>query len=380
MDAWLAGPVDAVAPSLQPVAHALLHARADVERALDGATAAELIARPGVGASAAYHLRHVAGSLDRLLTYARGVRLSDEQLAALEREELDAPRKLGNGDVRSVVTNDPAGLRAEVLAAIDAALAQVRATPEESLGEAREVGRKRLPSTVGGLLFHAAEHSARHAGQAVTAVLAVRRAPAARHTTRSVVFGALQRVLSLERGFLHTARGLAVAPGRVIRRYIAGHLDEYTNPIAYLLVAFAGFALIGELLDAGVRGAGSGDRYLTALVVPFVAVSSRLVFARARYNFAEHLILVTYLFGQTALVLAGVQLVLPVLFTVLDVPPLGVVAVLTGVCVIGYFAWAYGRFFERRRRLAALGGVVSLLAGVAVWGAALVGIVALARR
>jgi hypothetical protein len=47
-------------------------------------------------------------------------------------------------------------------------MAQVRATPEGSLGEARGVGRQQLPSTVLGLLFHAGEHCTRHAGQAIT--------------------------------------------------------------------------------------------------------------------------------------------------------------------------------------------------------------------
>ena len=164
-EAWLRGPVPGVAPALMPVAHALLQAREDVERVATEATAEELWQRPGGAASAGYHLQHLAGSLDRLFTYARGEPLDDAQRAALLRE--GTPGATG----RELV--------AEVLAQIDRALEQLRATPAERLTDAREVGRARLPSTVLGLLFHGAEHTSRHAGQLVTTLKVVRGSPAA---------------------------------------------------------------------------------------------------------------------------------------------------------------------------------------------------------
>ena len=48
---------------------------------------------------------------------------------------------------------------------IEIALIQLRNTPDITLLEPRGVGRKQLPSTVLGLLFHAAEHVQRHTGQ-----------------------------------------------------------------------------------------------------------------------------------------------------------------------------------------------------------------------
>jgi uncharacterized damage-inducible protein DinB len=143
-----------------PVAHALLQAREDVERTAGGATAEELWQRPGGAASAGYHLRHLAGSLDRLFTYARGEPLDEAQRAALLQE--GAPGA------------SAAELVSAVLARIDRALEQLRRTPVESLGESREVGRARLPSTVLGLLFHGAEHTTRHAGQLITTLKVVR--------------------------------------------------------------------------------------------------------------------------------------------------------------------------------------------------------------
>jgi hypothetical protein len=160
---WLRGPVAGVAPMLQPAAHALLQARADVERAAVGLTPAQLWARPGGAASAGFHLRHLAGSLDRLLTYARGESLSDVQRAYLASEgEPGEPPP--DADALLIVAD----------AAIERALAQLSETTGDSLLEHRRVGRQGLPSNVLGLLFHAAEHTARHAGQLITTSMVVR--------------------------------------------------------------------------------------------------------------------------------------------------------------------------------------------------------------
>ncbi len=159
-EVWMRGPLPAYAPALMPIAHALLQAREDVERVATDVTAEELWQRPGNAASAGYHLQHLAGSLDRLLTYARGESLGKAQLAALAQE--------GVACVPGPV------LLSTVLARIDRALDQVRLTAVEQLSEAREVGRARLPSTVLGLLYHAAEHTARHVGQLTTTLKVVR--------------------------------------------------------------------------------------------------------------------------------------------------------------------------------------------------------------
>ena len=156
-EAWLRGPIDGIELFLQPAAHALVQAREDLDRAIAGVSTAKLWARPNSAASLGYHLRHAAGSLDRLLTYARGHQLNDRQLAELKLEgEPGTPPQ------------DAAALVSHLRSAIDTALAQLRATRREELLEARTVGRAQLPSTVLGLLFHAAEHTTRHVGQAIT--------------------------------------------------------------------------------------------------------------------------------------------------------------------------------------------------------------------
>ncbi len=162
-DAWLRGPIEGIPPLLMPVAHALVQTVDDVEGAASELTPDELWRRPGGVASVGFHLRHIPGVTDRLLTYARGESLTEEQLDYLRTEaEPGAP---------------PAG--AEVLlgnlrAAVSAALDQLRATDPDRLLEVRHVGRKRLESNVLGLLGHAADHAQRHAGQVVATAGIVR--------------------------------------------------------------------------------------------------------------------------------------------------------------------------------------------------------------
>lgn len=160
-EVWMRGiHVDGIGTQLQPVAHALLQALEDVESAVSGVSVDALWARPGGAASAGYHLRHLAGSLDRLTTYARGEALSGEQLAALR----------GEGEPGASAD----ALLAHVRDTVHRALDQLRATPDASLDEPRGVGRQRLPSSVRGLLYHAGEHTTRHAGQVITTVKVVR--------------------------------------------------------------------------------------------------------------------------------------------------------------------------------------------------------------
>lgn len=154
---WLHGPVPGVPPLLQPVAHALVEASQDVQALLFGMSQDRLWTRPAGAASVGYHVVHAMGSLDRLFTYARG-----ESLSALQLEALAAEKSL---DAAAGTPDQVARAFAHIT---ERALAQLRATPTESLLEPREVGRARLPSNVIGLLGHAADHTYRHVGQAIT--------------------------------------------------------------------------------------------------------------------------------------------------------------------------------------------------------------------
>jgi uncharacterized damage-inducible protein DinB len=157
-EVWLRGPIPDVPALLQPVAHSLLQCREEMAARLRGLTPHQIWNRPGGdAASIGFHARHAAGSLDRLFTYARGEGLSPAQAAALAAEATPD------------LTPDVAATLVDAFdAAVETALHQLRATSPASLTAARAVGRAGLPSTVIGLLFHAAEHAQRHVGQLTT--------------------------------------------------------------------------------------------------------------------------------------------------------------------------------------------------------------------
>lgn len=156
-EVWLRGAVDGIEPLLMPVAHALLQAREDIAHLARHVADKHTWTRSGGAASIGFHIRHLGGTVDRLFTYARGHMLSDEQKAALKSEGLpgEPPASL-------------ASVAAEATALLDRALAELRSLDRDRLLDERKVGRAGLPSNVLGLLFHAAEHTTRHVGQAIT--------------------------------------------------------------------------------------------------------------------------------------------------------------------------------------------------------------------
>jgi uncharacterized damage-inducible protein DinB len=158
---WQRGPIDGVPAVLQPVAHILLQVRESVGAIVAPLTEAQWNARPAGVASAAFHVRHITGVIDRLFTYARGEGLSEAQFAALRSEGSE----LHAADVDPII--------AALSARVDAALAELRTIDVSTLGDFRGVGRAQLPSTVIGCLVHGAEHAMRHVGQlSVTARIA----------------------------------------------------------------------------------------------------------------------------------------------------------------------------------------------------------------
>ena len=151
---WLRGTLTEVPPVHRAVLHALELAKEDLTKWCGELSDEELNRRPGGIAPVAFHLRHIARSADRLLTYAEGGALSAEQLAALK-SEFDAGAK-----------------REELFAELTATLARceerIRKLAERNVSDGRFVGLKKLPTTLGGLLVHVADHTQRHVGQAIT--------------------------------------------------------------------------------------------------------------------------------------------------------------------------------------------------------------------
>lgn len=153
LEPWMRGTHGELDVVRRAVVHALELAEEDIAKWCGGLSDAEMMARPDGVAPLAFHLRHIARSLDRLLTYAENRMLSEEQMRALK-------------------TEMEAATAAEVLRefreGIASAESRVRALDPANYEEFRGVGRRQLPTTVGGLLIHCGEHTARHVGQTVT--------------------------------------------------------------------------------------------------------------------------------------------------------------------------------------------------------------------
>ncbi len=152
-EVWLRGPIPGISTLLQPAAHALLQTAEELPRWLADFDTKNLWIESAGRASVGFHLQHLTGVLDRMLTYAKGLPLSDQQFDYLKNEgvkteQLTVSRLIQNFENK-----------------VAEALAYFKTLDEKILLEPRKVGRKELPSTTLGLLFHAAEHSQRHLGQ-----------------------------------------------------------------------------------------------------------------------------------------------------------------------------------------------------------------------
>lgn len=160
-EVWLRGPVEGVPALLQPITHALLQAVEEVQKIMDGFPDDLLWQRPAGAASAGFHLQHMTGVIDRLTTYALGQSLSEEQMIYLQSEGKE-------------IAVTPQELVLRFQQKVNAVVQQLKTTNEASVTDHRSVGRKALPSTVLGLLFHAAEHTMRHLGQLLVTVKVVK--------------------------------------------------------------------------------------------------------------------------------------------------------------------------------------------------------------
>lgn len=157
-EVWLRGPIPAYPMELQPVAHAILQAQEEIHQLMANFPKEKLWEKPAGMASAAFHIRHIGGVLDRMCTYANAETLTEEQFAYLKSEGVP------NQDLT------PQDLLKVLNIQIASFLAFLENVDPKSLTEKRGVGRAQLPSTVGGLLFHAAEHMQRHFGQLLVTV------------------------------------------------------------------------------------------------------------------------------------------------------------------------------------------------------------------
>jgi uncharacterized damage-inducible protein DinB len=160
IEPWLRGTYADVPAVGRAVLHALDLALDDLSKWTAGLKDAQLHAQPLGLTSIAFHLRHIARSTDRLLSYAEGKQLSEEQLTALKSEK--------SGDETLGM------LLADVEFSFVNASDRIRVLATANFNTPRYVGRKQLPTSIGGALIHVADHTQRHVGQVVTTTKVLR--------------------------------------------------------------------------------------------------------------------------------------------------------------------------------------------------------------
>jgi len=153
-EVWLRGPLDNIPPLTQPVAHALLQAGEEIDNLLSDFPDHLLWLKPAGVASVGFHLQHMTGVCDRLLTYAKEQPLNKDQLIYLKHEETAIEE-----NASTVLLIGKFHLAVQTVTEFLSTLS------EADLTAFRSVGRNKLPSTLIGLLVHIAEHTMRHLGQ-----------------------------------------------------------------------------------------------------------------------------------------------------------------------------------------------------------------------
>lgn len=169
---WLRGPLPDVHPLMAPSLHSFIQIREDLARWTEGLRDEEIWSRPFGLAPVGFHLRHIAGSVERLTAYMFGKELTTAQLEAI-------PHEMDSGIGRSLLLE-------QVNEALQKSEQAMRAIDPETFEHPRSVGRKKLPTTVIGLVVHIAEHAQRHVGELIVTSKLVRASQSGRTSPRAL--------------------------------------------------------------------------------------------------------------------------------------------------------------------------------------------------
>lgn len=162
LEVWMRGPISGISPLLQPVAHALLQIDEDIQKQLTDEIEPYIWIRPFEMANIAFHVQHISGVIKRMIIYSKGETLTEEELQEIKLEGLQNPEF--NNEV----------LKNRLHEIIENTITYLSSIDSNTLTDVRYLGRKKIPTTQIGLLFHAAEHGQRHYGQLLVTIKTVK--------------------------------------------------------------------------------------------------------------------------------------------------------------------------------------------------------------
>ena len=162
LEVWMRGPISGISPFLQPVAHALLQIDEDIQKQLTDEIEPYLWIRPFEMANIAFHIQHIVGVIQRMVIYSKGESLTEEELQEIKLEGIQNPE----------INNEV--LKNRLHEVIEQTVRYLKSIDPNTLADERFLGRKKIPTTQIGLLFHAAEHGQRHYGQLLVTIKTVK--------------------------------------------------------------------------------------------------------------------------------------------------------------------------------------------------------------
>ncbi len=182
-------------------------------------------------------------------------------------------------------------------------------------------------------------------------------------------------IFHVDSGFFYTAKELFTRPGEAIREYLNGKRKLLFSPFLYLLVMCGIFVAVGLLLPHAevqvkeVKTLSDSLEYLqshyykpmlVAMILP-ISIGSFFAYRKSRFNFAEHLVLNTFVIGQ--MVIVDIQTA--ILKSATTNPKLNALIMLIDFGMkYPFWYWTYWQFFKPQTKLR---GLLKFLSAITIF-------------
>jgi N-acetylglutamate synthase-like GNAT family acetyltransferase len=189
-----------------------------------------------------------------------------------------------------------------------------------------------------------------------------------RYTIRQILHDFFHSFTHVDSGILFLIKELSIRPGTVAREYVSGKKKKYFSPSQYLIIGIAvitfltinlnlGYGILGGKLTFTSENVENMIAQFTIffykyynilqfITVPFTAFYSWLFFRKARFNYAENLVLNTFLIGHRHLIFL---FFIPFLYFF---PEKGttIISIHFALWTI-YFVYAYLQFYKSKHKI-----------------------------
>jgi hypothetical protein len=189
----------------------------------------------------------------------------------------------------------------------------------------------------------------------------------------SYILSEIVSVLYLDKGIFYTIKELIIRPGKNVHNFIHNDRNRLVKPLIFVIVCSLVYTIAQQFLkfeDGYVNAGGFGDSsvnsifmwiqknygYANILMAIFIAGWIKLFFRKYEYNFFEIIILLCFLMGIGMLIYTT--------FGILE--SIAKIRVLQIGAVLGflYTSWAIGQFFDKKKKMNYLKGLLAYVLGM----------------